>query len=411
MNDAIEKLFVLSGVEENQLEKPETGTLLSSSSQLVRENGRNQSTQDLEQRANFHPGNRESLADSSHYGRCPEFQTTPGPFLKSRKNGCQYKVKNRNMQYPDAMPSTSPFSESDSTETIDSPLQTTSSLNNLSSSGLPDFPDDVSQQFTLLQGQPSSSNNLQQLLLQGDTKHKEMLHNGDSKTPNDQITQSSFEIVRPPETTHPENHKLKRNVDWQSEGLNPNITSMDNCWTNIPLPNEGFKHTENEPSKMKINSGNVDTTATDISNSREESPERENHLQRELSLLNKVECKTKTSRQNVSSATAVHASCKPQLQSPVNSAYQLPNCGSFARESFIQPPAIRRQFQPFLPSQRHGHIIPTQQRAGFVPVIQSPWQQRPPRHLCAELIPQECNTSQSDLGSLSYLPPFVFAGG
>lgn len=397
MNDAIEKLFVLSATEENQLEKPQTDTLVSSSSQLLRENSRNKSTHELEQRANFHPGNKESLADSSNYGSCPEFQATPGPLLNS-KNGCQYKVHG-NMQYPDAMPSTSPCRESNFIET-DSPLQTTGFLHKLSSSGLPDFPDDVSQQFTLLQGQPASSNNVQQLLLQGDPKPKKMSHNSNNKTPNDEITQNSFDIVRPLETAHLlENHELKRNVDWQSEGMNP-------------LPNKGLEHRENELSETKINSGNVDTTAIEISNSKEESPERENHLQRESSLLNEVECKTKTSRQNVRSATA---SWKPPLQSPVNSAYQLPNRGSFARESFVHPPAIQRHFQPFLASQGHdqghGHAIQRQQRAGFVPVIQSSWQQGSPRFLRAERLPQECNTGQSDLVSLSYLPPFVFAGG
>ena len=393
MNDAIEKLFVLSGTEENQQEKPQTGALFSSSSQLLRENSGNKSTHELEQRANFHPGKKESLADSSNYGSCPEFQATPGPLLNS-KNGCQYKVHG-NMQYPDAMPSTSPCSESNSIET-DSPLQTTSFLHKPSSSGLPDFPDDVSQQFTLLQGEPATSNNVQQRLLQGDTKGKEMLHNSNNKTPNDEITQNSFHIVRPLETAHLiENHELKRNVDWQSQGMNP-------------LPNKGLEHTENELRKTRINSGNVETTAREISNSKEESPERENHLQRELSSLNEVECKTKTSRQNVRSATG---SCKPPLQSPVNSAYQLPSCGSFARGSFVHPPAIQRQFQPFLPSHRHGYAIQGQQRAGFVPVVQSSWQQGSPEFLRAELIPQECNRGQSDLVSLSYLPPFVFAGG
>ncbi|XP_015770271.1 PREDICTED: uncharacterized protein LOC107348725 isoform X1 [Acropora digitifera] len=223
-----------------------------------------------------------------------------------------------------------------------------------------------------------------------------MLHNNNNKSPNDEITQNSFHIVRPLETAHLiENHELKRNVDWQSQGMNP-------------LPNKGLEHTENELRKTRINSGNVETTAREISNSKEESPERENHLQRELSSLNEVECKTKTSRQNVRSATG---SCKPPLQSPVNSAYQLPNCGSFARGSFVHPPAIQRQFQPFLPSHRHGHAIQGQQRAGFVPVIQSSWQQGSPGFLRAELIPQECNRGQSDLVSLSYLPPFVFAGG
>ncbi|XP_029182710.2 NEDD4-binding protein 2-like isoform X1 [Acropora millepora] len=394
VNDAIEKLFVLSGTEENQQEKPQTGTLLSSSSsQLLRENSGNKSTHELEQRAIFHPGKKESLADSSNYGSCPEFQATPGPLLNS-KNGCQYKVHG-NVQYPDAMPSTSPCSESNSIET-DSPLQTTSFLHKLSSSGLPNFPDDVSQQFTLLQGEPATSNNVQQRLLQGDTKGKEMLRNSNNKTPNDEITQNSFHIVRPLETAHViENHELKRNVDWQSQGMNP-------------LPNKGLEHTENELRKTRINSGNVETTAREISNSKEESPERENHLQRELSSLNEVECKTKTSRQNVRSATG---SCKPPLQSPVYSAYQLPNCGSFARGSFVHPPAIQRQFQPFLPSHRHGHAIQGQQRAGFVPVLQSSWQQGSPGFLRAELVPQECNRGQSDLVSLSYLPPFVFAGG
>ena len=382
MNDAIEKLFVLSGTEENQQEKPQTETLFSSS-QLLRENSGNKSTHELEQRANFHSGKKESLADSPNYGSCLEFQAMPGPLL------------NGNVQYPDAMPSTSPCSESNSFET-DSPLQTTSFLHKLSSSGLPDFPDNVSQQFTLLQGEPASSNNVQQLLLQGDTKGKEMLHNSNNKTPNDEITQNSFHIVRPLETAHLiENHELKRNVDWQSEGMNP-------------LPNKGLEHTENELRKTRINSGNVETTAREISNSKEESPERENHLQREFSSLNEVECKTKTSWQNVRSATA---SCKPPLQSPVNSAYQLPNCGSFARGSFVHPPAIQRQFQPFLPSHRHGHATQRQQRAGFVPVIQSSWQQGSPGFLRAELIPQECNRGRSDLVSLSYLPPFVFAGG
>lgn len=383
VNDAIEKLFVLSGIEENLQpveKKPESAHLSTSSSQLSGENGRQYISEEL--------------------GFVKDHQT---------KNGSQCKSKVQATIECSGLKSSHPAHiEKDVVET-DSVLHAASFSGAITASGLPDFPDTVSQQFRELQNQGRASNSAQHLFLQEPSKHEEMLQNRNKRTSTGQIEPRSFEAQSPFEMAqHKEYHKVIGAVESELKGRSSKTASSKD-WKKAPFPTEEVQQTESQLSEKKTDRLIVGTTVTEASHSK-----RENKLKTEPLVVNNQKSKRKTSPpQNVQNTLSTSDSRKPWFQSAVNSIPQLPTYGianGSPRKSFTEPPVIQRQFQPLLPSQGYGHVVPAQQRLGLVPVVQSPWQQGLLGHLpSGPFVPQGQTSCPDPLGSLPYRPPFIFS--
>lgn len=431
VNDAIEKLFVLSGIDQDQQEdrKPydsdHSSSTLSTTlgdSELSRQkipshqNVTNTSSNESEHVMNPHTGtltmSKQSslgncLPHGSSFAKASENQSGSSPFLY--KTDCaqnQAKV-------PRIMPPsfTAPYVQVET----DSKLRTNTgnSSPGVMSSGLPDFPDNVSQQFKALQMQTKVSSNVEGSIPHESSKHREVLYNPNGPPISQNVPPTGcFEIGKPLNMNqHGHIQEPKRTLESFLKLLSSQNTSSED-WKKVSHSSTEQQQLDSELSKKKLHSLNMATTAAHRSNNKESMPYNKRTSNSGSSFTNSQTYTTSNLSQNVHKTLPTHDLRKPQFQPTVNNAQQLSNRGilnSVPRESFIPPPTIQRQFQPPAPPQRYGQVIPgslSQPRFGFLPIAQSPQQHLPQRPVPRGQIPH-----QYPQGTFPYQPPFFFGRG
>ena len=435
VNDAIEKLFVLSGIDQDQQEdrKPynsdHSSTTLSTTlgdSELSRQklpshqNVTNTSSNESERVMNSHTGTLTTSKQSS-LGNCLPHGS---PFVKASENESGsspflYKTDSAQDQakVPRIMPPsfTAPFHPPYVQVETDSKLHTNTgnSSPGVMSSGLPDFPDNVSQQFKALQTQTKVSSSVEGSIPHSASKHREVLYNPNGPPVSQNIPPTGcFEIGKPHNMNqHGHIQEPKGTLESFLKLLRSQNTSSED-WKKVSHSNTEQKQLDSELSKKKLHSVNVATTAAHRSDNKESMPYYKRTSNSDSSFTNSQNYTASNLSQNVPKTLPTHDSRKPQFRPTVNSAQQLPNRGilnSVPRESFIPPPAIQRQFQPSAPPQQYGQVIPgslPQQKFGFMPIAQSPQQHLPQRPMPRGQIPH-----QYPQGTFPYQPPFFFGRG
>ena len=258
------------------------------------------------------------------------------------------------------------------------------------SSGLPDFPDSISQQYKALKSQAKVSVNFDSI-----PHEKPSAHSTNTRPPLIQQVICSSESLginnageesKPTGTLEP---FLKQNM------LQSSRATPDKCKSTTP-GNVEQKRLDWEPSKKKMYSGDF-LTHTDMFQDKRQKPckERTSNISHPQNVQSMPSTKTQSvslSNNSFNSHKTLpsYGASKPHFQPASNSTQQLPNHGTFnslpvTKESMFHPPAIQRQVQPFVSPLHFGQAIQgnTSQvpRFGLMPVTSPQWQQGPQRAL------------------------------
>lgn len=426
VNDAVEKLFILSGMEQDQQQEEKSCASDQSTSSLDdSESSRREIPTYNDDRirpkesghvhvTDPHIGTPISSKHSSFGDLSSSVKATEhdmmSPLLLQNTTGTRNQP-----QVPRTTPSslTLPFSPLHSEVKTDSELCIDIPSPTLTLSGLPDFPDSVSQQYKALKSQAKVAGNVEKFFPQETAKHREVLCDTiNRRAPVSQNIPVSFEFSKPLEVNqHSRDQEYKGNLEsFLKQMISQNTTSGD--WKKVSHSSTEQEQLDGEPSKKKIHSVNASASAAHTSNNNGQIPYKEGTSNSDLPFTNSQNVLFSNASQNVHKTLPTREANKPQFQQTVNSTQQLTNHGTFnssSKESMYQPPAIQRQFQPFVPHQQfdwalHGSV--SQPQFGFLQVVQPPWQQGPQRPLPRGQIPY-----RYPQGSIPYQPPFFFGRG
>ena len=282
------------------------------------------------------------------------------------------------------------------------------------SSGLPDFPDSISQQYKALKSQAKVSLNFDPI-----PHEKPSAHSTNTRPPLIQQVICSSESLginnageesKPTGTLEP---FLKQNMSQRATTDKSKSTSPDNAEQ---------QRLDWEPSKKKMYSGDF-LTHTDMFQDKRQKPSKERtsnicHPQNVQSMPSAKTQSVGSSNNSFNSPKTLpsYGANKPHFRPASNSTQQLPNHGSFnslpvTKESMFHPPAIQRQVQPFVSPVGFGQAIQgnTSQvpRFGLMPVTSSQWQQGPQRAMLRGqvLLPYPQGNRPA------YQPPFFLGRG
>ncbi|XP_078369356.1 NEDD4-binding protein 2-like isoform X2 [Oculina patagonica] len=254
------------------------------------------------------------------------------------------------------------------------------------SSGIPDFPDNISQQFKTLKNQAKGASNHERLFSQELPGHKDLLYNTNGRPPVVQKVPGHFEFGRPPDVTlHSRDQEFKGNLEsFLKQVISGNSSTED--WKKISHANSTEKK-ELDLELSKKGSHNQNMSAAHSSDNKTQVPN--NESQRTSNRNTPIQ----TNGQNfmfsghsqiVHQMTPNHNANRPHLQQKANTTYQLPHQNTFntlpKEPMFRPPPAIQRQFQPFARPQGFSQAVPgnmSQARFALLPTPRSSWQQGP----------------------------------
>lgn len=352
VNDAIEKLFVLSGTEQDQKE------------------------------------------DKSSSVKITDHKMS-SPLLLSSTGGTHDQP-----QLPRTLPSsTLPLS----------PVNHENTSTTILSSGLPDFPDSISQQYQALKSQAKVPTNFETF------SHKEpSKHNTSAGPPlSQQVVPSSSEFSKTEAVKQQGlEHEPKGNIESFLKQMISHNAGPDE-WEQVSHNNTEQQRLDWEPSKKKMFTGSVNSGTSvahiSTSNNKGQTPYKERTSNSNAKFTDSQNPMFSNSSQNIHESLPSHEANKPHFQQTNNNAQLLPNHGAFnslSKDSVFRPPAVQRQFQPSVPPPQFGQAIQgsaSQTRFGFNPAVQSPWQQVLQRPLPRGQIPH-----QYPQGTHPYQPPFFF---
>ena len=281
------------------------------------------------------------------------------------------------------------------------------------SSELPEFPDSISQQYKALKSQAKVSMNFDSI-----PHEKPSAHSTNTRPPHQQVICSSESLginnggeeSKPTGTLEP---FFKQNMSQRA--------TPDKC-KSTPQDNAEQQRLDWEPSKKKIYSGDF-LTHTDMFQDKRQKPckERTSNICHPQNVQSMPSTKTQSvglSNNSFSSPKTLpsYGANKSRFQPVSNSTQQLPNHGTFnslpvTKESLLHyPPTIQRQVQPFVSPLHFGQGIQgnaSQPRFGLMPVTSSPWQQGPQRALLGGQV--LLNYPQGN--HPAYQPPFFLGRG
>ena len=425
VNDALGKLFVLSGIdqdteEHNNPHDSEHSTLpiTSTPDDSTLSRGKSLIYSSESKASSIKPGHVISphmgASVTSQQSSLHNSSASGGAFVKS--SGCQsvssvlYNTAQNKVKGPMAMPPSfaSPFNTTfygGSHVEADSELHTNSSSLTLMTSGLPDFPDNVSQQFKALQSQTKVSGSNEKFLPQESSKQRKGLYNPSGRAAFSKNESDSFYFGKPSKMNQSGyGHEPKGNLEsFLKQTISQNTNSEE--WKKVP----GDGGPDCELTEKKIHSINKGATMVQTSNDTEQGPYKQSTSHSSSSFTGSQTYLSSNPSQSFKETLPVHDSHKPQLGPTVNNTCQLPThviCNSSHRESNIRPPTIQRKF---LPHQWHGQLAPGrafQPRAGFMPGVPSTWQWGPQIPVPRGQIP--CQYPQ---GTFSCQSPFFFGRG
>ena len=283
------------------------------------------------------------------------------------------------------------------------------------SSGLPDFPDSISQQYKALKSQAKVSLNFDSI-----PHEKPSAHSTNTRPPliqQDICSSESLGINNAGEESKPTGTSeplLKQNMSQRATTDKCKSTSSDNAEQ---------QRLDWEPSKKKMYSGDF-LTHTDMFQDKRQEPskERTSNICHPQNVQSMPSAKTQSvglsnnSFNSPKTLPSYGALNKPRFQPASNSTQHLPNHGTFnslpvTKESMFHPPAIQRQVQPFVTPLHFGQAIQgnTSQvpRFGLMPVTSPQWQQGPQRALLRGQVLLQYPQGNHP----AYQPPFFLGRG
>lgn len=434
MNDAVEKLFVLSGIEQgetgnktsqgsDQSPSPVSTTLDSMSTKSPKPNQHNKMSSpdqsDLVVDSRFTESCSENPAVSSNpstSGNLPansscalSSKVEMNPLVDCNLTGLQYLT-----DIPRTMPSL--VLPSSSFNGVIPPDDSTSPV---LSSGIPDFPDNVSQQYKTLKNKTKGASNNERLLCQEPTGHRSLLYNTNARPPVVHKVPGHFEFGRPPDVNMADaDPELRGNLESFLKKMVSGTASTEK-WTTVS--HDSSSNTEKQQVDFELGKKglqNQNTSVAHSSDNKRQLPYDESQRTSNRDTNNQTNNQNLTfssPSQKVQKTAPHHNVNKPHLQQKANTAHQLPYQRTFHTPPkdlmFQPPPPIQRQLQPFVLPQGFSHTLPRnapQQRFAVMPNPQSPWQQGSmiQRPMTAGHVPYH-----NPQGTFAFQPQFLFGRG
>lgn len=406
----MEKLFVLSGIEQGQTESrvsqdnaPSTSSVSESlDSMLAKRQKPNYHDEiptsdpsDLVVDSNFaesHVGTTAAASAPSTFGNLPNHSSSSIASKDVMKSslvyntaGTQYRTEVPRTLPPFMLPSSPLYSGSKNPQVTMTPDLYVNSTSPVMSSGIPDFPDNISQQYNTLKNQAKGAGSVERLFPQEPPGHNNLLYNTNTRPPFVQKVPGHFEFGRPPDVSlHNREQDIKGNLELFLKQVTSGSASIENWKKVSQTSNTEKKELDLELSK----NGTHNQSYSAAHNSADKTQVPYNESQRTLNSDRPIQTNNQNSFSSPSGTIQKtfpnHNANKPHLQQKANPVNQLPIQSSFhtlPKESILRaPPPVQRQFQPFVPPQGFHQTIPgnmSQPRFGLLPTPRSPWQQGP----------------------------------
>lgn len=434
MNDAVEKLFVLSGIEpgekgsetsqgSGQSPSPVSTTLDSRSTKSPKPNQHNKMSShdqsDLVADSCFtesHSGNPAVTSNPSTFGNLPAkgscqetLKVEMDPFLHCNTTGLQYGTDIPRTEPSAVLPSSS----------ISGIIPLGDSTSPVLSSGIPDFPDNVLRQFRTLKNETKGASNGEKFFCQEPAGHRNLLYNTHAKPPVVHKVPGNFEFGRPPDVNmHDGDPEHRGSLESFLKKMISGTASTEK-WK--AASHDSNTNTEKQQVAFELSEKGSQNQYTSVAHS----SDNKRQLPHDKSLrTSNSDTTSQTSYQNLTfpspsqkvQKTAPHHNVKkPHLQQIENTVHQPPYQRTFHGSPeglmFRPPPPIQRQIQPFLVPQAFSQTLPRnrpQQRFAVMPTTQSPWQQE-----CAMQRPMTAGhvPYHHPKGTFAFQPQFPFGRG
>ena len=430
MNDAVEKLFVLSGIEQgetgskasqgsDQFPSPVSKTLDSMSTKRPKPN-HHYKTSSPDQSAfvvgsrftesrsqnpavTSNPSTSGNLPDSSSYAVTSNVEMNP--LVDCNLTGLQYRTDIPRTMATAVLP----------TGPINGVIPQDDSTSPVLSSGIPDFPDNVSQQYKTLKNKTKGASNGERLFYQEPTGHRNLLYNTNARPPVVHKVPGHFEFGRPPDVNVDDaNPELRGNVASFLNKVIPGTASTEKWKT---VTHDSHSHTEKQQEDFELSKKGLQNQHTSVAIS----CDNKRQLPYGSHRTSNSDTTNQTNNQNLTfcspapkvQETAPHHNVKkPHLQQKANTAHQIPYQRTFGASSkdlmFQSPPPVQRQIQPFVPPQGFSKTLTRnapQQRFAVLPNTQHQRSmiQRP---MTAGHMPYH-----HPQGTLAFQPQFPFGRG
>ena len=437
MNDAVERLFVLSGIEQgetgstmsqdsDQSLSPVSATLDSMSTKRPKPNQHNKTSSPdqsgLAVDSCFTESGSENPAVTSNPSTCGNLpaNSSCAATTKVEMNPIVGRTCNlTGLQYRTDIPRTMP-SVVLSSSPFNGVIPPDDSTSPVLSSGIPDFPDNVSQQYKTLKNKTKGANNNERLFHHEPTGHRNPLYNTNARPPVVHKIPGHFEFGRPPDVNM-YNHgdpELRGNFESFLKKMISGTPSAEK-WKTVSHDSNG--NTEKQQADFELSkkgSQNQYTSVAHSSDNKRQLPYNESQRTSISDTTNQTNNQNLTfssPSQKVLKVAPHHNVKKPLLQQKANTAHQLPYQRTFHTSPkdlmFQPPPPIQRQLQPFVPPQGFSQTLPRnvpQQRFAVIPNTQSPWQQGSmiQRPMTAGHVPY-----RHPQGTFAFQPQFPFGRG
>ena len=419
VNDAVEKLFVLSGIEQGQMESrtfPDSDKSTSSSSSKKQKpnyhddvlnshhltyevdshfNGTSSDNSNSAAVSNIPSKSNSVLTSKEKMTHLSAISTTGTPHVEEVPRSLPYFT-----------PTSSAFHSGGKKVSQEATLPDLciNSTSSVLSSGLPDFPDNIAQQFNTLQNQAKGPY-IEMLCSQEPSIQKRDMYGTNGRPPVDQNVSGYCESVN----LHDHDHELKGNLQSFVKQVISGSTSTEE-WKKVSQSSAEKKPLDFDLSKKEKQTQS--TSAANRSGHILQVPyrERQNTSNSDSPNSQKYNYMFSNSSRNTQKTSPIHGDNKSQLQQKTNRRPNHSNVNNVSKETtMFRPPAIQRQFPPFVPPQGFSQTIArnvSQPRFGVVPTGPTAWQQglvtqRPPGHIPHQYLQ----------GPFSMHPQFSFGRG
>ena len=439
VNDAVEKLFVLSGIEQgetgsntsqgsNQSPLPVSTTLDSMSTKSPKHNQhKKMSSPDqsgLVVGSHFTESCSENPAVTSNpstSGYLPANSSCPVTSKVEMNSVVDRPCNMTGLKYQTDIPRAAPsvvLPSSSFNGVIHVPPDDSTSP--VLSSGIPDFPDNVSQQYKTLKNKTKGASNGGRLLCQEPTGHRNLLYNSNARPPVVHKVPGHFELGRPPGVNMADaDPELKGNLESFLKTMISGTASTEKWKT---VSHESNSNTKKQQVDLELSKKGLQNQYTSVAHSpdnKKQLPYDDSHRTSSSDTINQTDSQNLmfSSPEKVQK-TAPHQNVKkPHLQQKANTVHQLPYQRTFHASPkdfmFQPPPPIQRQLQPFVLPQGFSQTLPgnaPQQRFAVIPNTQYPWQQGSKIHVQRPMTGGHL-PYQRPQGTLAFQPQFPFGRG
>ena len=402
----MEKLFVLSGIEQgesgsktsqgrDQSTSPVSTTLNSMSAKSPKPNQHNKMSSPDQSGlivgscfTESHSGNPAVTSNPSTSGNLPAkgsctetSKVEMNPLVDCNTTGLQYRTDIPRTHPSVILPSSS-FNGVISSDDNDD------NTNAVLSSGIPDFPDNVLQQYRTLKNETKGASNGERLFCQEPAGRRNLLYNTNTKPPVVHKVPGHFEFGRPPDLNiHDGDPELGGNLESFLKKMISGTASTEK-WKTVSHDSNSStvkQQVDFELSKKGSQNQYTSLAHTCSSDNKRQLPYDEIQRTSNSDTTNQTHNQNlplSSPSQNIQKTVPNYNVKKPHLQQKENTVHQSLNQRTFHASPkdlmFRPPPPIQRHIQRFVLPQGFRQALPhnaPQQRFAVMPATQSPWKQ------------------------------------